>query len=66
MKKQASEQLAVDFRQALEHFVAAGREMLLAGETLLEVGVKMADKFLEEKPPAHAPRPPTARAWSIR
>ncbi len=50
MKKEASAELVVDFRQALEHFIAAGREVLLAGEALLEVGIKMADKFLEERP----------------
>ena len=56
MKKESKAELAADFRQALEHFVSAGREMLLAGEALLEVGVTMADKFLEEKPPAGSAR----------
>jgi hypothetical protein len=51
MEKESKAELAADFRQALEHFVSAGREMLLAGEALLEVGVTMADRFLEEKPP---------------
>ena len=60
MKKQPLAELESDFRTALEHFVAAGREMLLAGEALLEVGVRMADRFLEEKPsrgPAKKPGP---------
>ena len=52
MKKDQKAELAADFRQALEHFVSAGREMLLAGEALLEVGVSMADNFIEEKPAA--------------
>jgi hypothetical protein len=54
VKKQVSPELTVDFRQALEHFIAAGREMLLAGEALLEVGIKMADKFLEDRPASQA------------
>jgi hypothetical protein len=56
VKKEGSVQLDTDFRQALEHFIAAGREMLLAGEVLLEAGIKMADRFLEEKPASKGPQ----------
>ncbi len=50
MKKKAPSELPTELREAAEHFVAAGKEMLLAAEALLEVGVRLADRFLEEKP----------------